>query len=316
MGGKTGVTPLTKIVFAGLANAGKSSIIITIDQEMEKLEGLKPTQGIETSTFSFLGIPFFRWDLGGQKKYIKRYVQNAERYFAETGLLIYIIDVQDLVEQTVKETMQYLKDIRSVFKKLKELPPIVIFFHKYDPDLKDRAVVDGKIEEIKAQCDKLFSNTDLFFDKTSVKDPDRLRKVFIDAVKICYPKARVLDRILDDLAGQFGIPIQYLYDYRQIQVAQYLEEGTGFDAINRFNQVAKPLVEKFRDKTGADAPTDPIVTEFEPGLSLVVKPFEHSKELYLLVAAIPNGIAQIDDALENCTENSIREITKVLRMFG
>ncbi|MHA1732801.1 MAG: ADP-ribosylation factor-like protein [Promethearchaeota archaeon] len=302
---------MTKVVFAGLANAGKSSIILTVDEEMEKLDGLKPTLGVETSTFRFLGLPFFRWDLGGQKKFIKKYVNNAERYFAETGLLIYVIDVQDLREQTIKETISYFKEIRKAYKKLRESPVVAVFFHKYDPNLQNKAEIDEKIATLEADCKKIFSEEDVYTYKTSIKSPNELRRTFISAIKIVFPKARVLDRQLDELGAQYGAQFIYVYDSRQIQIAQQIEEGVDIDAINLFNVEVKPLVgQAFSGKPGQLLKKD-----FERGMTVVVDSFEHNEERYAIAASLPNGLAMIDEALDACLTNCKNTIVKTLTMF-
>ncbi|GAB4309117.1 MAG: hypothetical protein Kow0069_07990 [Promethearchaeota archaeon] len=298
-----------KIVFAGLANAGKTSIILTVDREMEKLEGLKPTQGVDTSTFYFLGIPFFRWDLGGQKKYLKRYVANAERYFAETSLLIYVIDVQDLADETVKETIGYFKEIHKAYKRLKEEPQVALFFHKYDPDLANKP--DAAIERLESECRKTFPADDVHVFKTSVKEPEALRHKFVEAIKLVFTKARVVDHQLDELGAQFGARFLYVYDSRHIQIAQHIEEGVGFEAINRFNQESKPIVEELLSGKRQET----VTKEFEPGWTTVAESFDADGENYVIAGVLPNGVALIEEALANFLTTCKENIRKTMAMF-
>ena len=87
-----------KIVFAGLDNAGKTSFLIALRQKYnfhERVKKLKPTIKIDYSSFNFLNrhtINF--WDMGGQAKYRKIYVNNPI-YFTSTDYLYFLIDVQD-----------------------------------------------------------------------------------------------------------------------------------------------------------------------------------------------------------------------------
>ncbi len=151
----------------------------------------------------------------------------------------------------------------------------------------------------------------VYFYKTSIRTPDELRRAFINAIKIVFPKARVLDRQLDELGAQYGAQFIYVFDGRHIQIAQQIEEGVGIDAINRFNLDAKPLVAKYFKET----PAVPLKKSFEQTMTIVVHGFEHNDEKFAIAAALPNGLAMIDEALDSCFQNCKNTILKTLTMF-
>ena len=97
-----------KIVFAGLDNAGKTSIILTIDERYSKLRNLKPTIGAETHELNILGNTVMRWDLGGQKNLREQYLRE-KRHFQHTDLLLFVIDVMDYAR--FYESLTYLFEI-------------------------------------------------------------------------------------------------------------------------------------------------------------------------------------------------------------
>lgn len=124
---------LPKILFTGLDNAGKSSIILSLQREFSKIAILSPTRGAQRRIFEFLGRQIAEWDLGGQQVYRIAYLKNPSKYFENTEILIYVIDVQN--KDRIPEAISYLNDVIKQLKKLKLSPPICIFFHKMDPNL-------------------------------------------------------------------------------------------------------------------------------------------------------------------------------------
>lgn len=60
---------LKKILFCGLENGGKTSILLTLDKKFSLLPTVKPTIKARRTvhTNSLLGISIIRWDLGGQR---------------------------------------------------------------------------------------------------------------------------------------------------------------------------------------------------------------------------------------------------------
>jgi len=120
-----------KLIFAGLDNAGKSSIILTLLREISNITIIKATKGAQRRVYEFLGIKISEWDLGGHEKYRNKYLKQPDLFF-RADLAIYVIDVQDT--QRLPKTINYLSDIIEQFLLLKIEPPIYILFHKYDPD--------------------------------------------------------------------------------------------------------------------------------------------------------------------------------------
>ena len=58
-----------KILFTGLDDAGKTSIILALKREYSKIAIIKPTKGAQRRIFEFLGKDISEWDLGGQERY-------------------------------------------------------------------------------------------------------------------------------------------------------------------------------------------------------------------------------------------------------
>ena len=169
--------PGLKIVFAGLDNAGKTSILMTIDEKYSKLRNLKPTLGAETYGFEILGNPVMRWDLGGQANLREQYLRD-KKYFESTDLLCYIIDIMDY--KRFHENLTYLFKIIELFESYGDSPKIVVFLHKIDPDIRLEERIQSKVQEAINMFKKeaKFEEYDVKFFETSIYNPWSLLKAF------------------------------------------------------------------------------------------------------------------------------------------
>jgi GTPase SAR1 family protein len=127
-----------KVIVIGLDNAGKTAILKKFGGHLgiTDMANLKPTKGverryIETQTSS---LDLFIWDFGGQAQYRSKYLKNPEQYFLQVDLLIYVIDLQD--SERFPESFEYFEQILKTLTILEEDPFVLIYIHKFDPDLK------------------------------------------------------------------------------------------------------------------------------------------------------------------------------------
>ena len=153
-----------KIVFAGLDNAGKTSFLIALRQKYnfyERVKKLKPTIKIDYSSFNFLNrytVNF--WDMGGQAKYRKIYVNNPI-YFTSTDYLYFLIDIQD--ELKFEEVIQYLHELLEIYrdKDMEYTREVIICFNKYDPVFRDNEDYIDRVEMLRKLI--LSQNSDMKF---------------------------------------------------------------------------------------------------------------------------------------------------------
>ncbi|MHA1677850.1 MAG: ADP-ribosylation factor-like protein, partial [Promethearchaeota archaeon] len=127
-----------KVVVAGLDNAGKTAILSKFGDKLglKDLLSLKPTKGVERRHIKIKNsdVELFVLDLGGQVKYRSNYLKNPEKYFLNTTLLIYVIDIQD--PNRFHESFNYFEEILNTLILLEENPYLMVYIHKYDPDLR------------------------------------------------------------------------------------------------------------------------------------------------------------------------------------
>ncbi|MHA1149596.1 MAG: ADP-ribosylation factor-like protein [Promethearchaeota archaeon] len=155
-----------KVVVVGLDNAGKSAIISKFGGKMgiSDILKLKPTKGIERQKLESnnlakrLGnkkrVDLIIWDMGGQEQYRKKYLETPEKYFFQSDLVIYVIDIQD--PDRFDESFGYFISILKILVALEEFPYMLIFLHKFDPDLEEDPQILLNIELLKERLKEMF----------------------------------------------------------------------------------------------------------------------------------------------------------------
>ena len=147
-----------KIIIAGLDNAGKTSILTALDKKYDfhnDIISLTPTIRVEYQATEFLNNKIVFWDMGGQEQYRKLYQEKQELYFGDTDLLVYIIDIQDT--KRIGTALAYLDMILHNFEKHKMDIPLIISFHKFDPEFRGNEKMVDQIEELRENILKKIS---------------------------------------------------------------------------------------------------------------------------------------------------------------
>ena len=214
-----------KLVIAGLDNAGKTSFLIALRHKynfQEKVKDLKPTIKIDYNSFNFLQrwtINF--WDMGGQAKYRKIYINNPI-YFSETNYLYYLIDIQD--ELKIEESIHYLYELLNIYRDMDYSNEIIICFNKYDPKYKNNDEFADRVEMITNLI--LSQNKDIKFQffTTSYYDISSLSK----AISFSLNKLLNLGEINNKLKGiveDFGCNHAILYTDSGLIISDYYKES-------------------------------------------------------------------------------------------
>jgi len=189
-----------KILFTGLDGAGKTSIITALKREFSKIALIEPTRGALRSNFKLLGREITEWDLGGQKRYLISYLKNPNKYFDETEIAIYVIDILDT--SRIKESLSYLFDVVAKFKELKIEPPINIFFHKCDPKLihsvEDQ--IQSEILALKKEITETVKYEKIQFFTTSIYNPYTIMNAMSKILLDLFPKSELLQKTIEEFA--------------------------------------------------------------------------------------------------------------------
>ena len=153
-----------KVLVAGLDEAGKTATLSKFGGRLGISETIAthPTRGVVRMKFGSSNLNLFIWDTGGQEEYRERYLSNPEHYFIQLDLLLYVIDVQN--PERFDESLDYLGKILDSIIMLEESPYILIFIHKFDPDIKNDPKIQLNVELLKDSLRELLKSKPFNFD--------------------------------------------------------------------------------------------------------------------------------------------------------
>ncbi|MHA1649661.1 MAG: ADP-ribosylation factor-like protein [Candidatus Helarchaeota archaeon] len=145
-----------KVVVAGLDNAGKTALLNTIKKEVgfSELSSLKPTKGACRDEVFLADQEILLIELGGQEEFRKFYIEAPDRFFLETDIIVYLIDIQD--EERYQESLEYLQKILRTLKYLQESPDFIIIFSKSDPDVVSSPMYQEKYDYLEQKIAESF----------------------------------------------------------------------------------------------------------------------------------------------------------------
>ena len=213
-----------KLVIAGLDNAGKTSALIALRQKYnfyERVKNLKPTIKIDYSSFKFLKT--FRinlWDMGGQKKFRKIYVNNPI-YFEDTDYIYYLIDIQDEIK--FEESVEYLHELLDIYRTLGYSNELIICFNKFDPQFKNSVDFLDRASMIKNLI--ISQNKDIKFEfyNTSYYDISSISQAFSHSLNSLL-NLDDIDNGLNKLVNQLNCRYAILYTDSGIVISDHYIE--------------------------------------------------------------------------------------------
>jgi len=153
-----------KIIVIGLDNAGKTAIIKKFGGRLgiQDLASLQPTKGVARQEIKSADLNLLLWDFGGQENYRSDYLSSPEKYFLGVNLIIYVLDIQDFARYN--ESIEYFEKVLDNIIALQENPFILIFLHKYDPDIRDDDDVALNVEYLMDLTKGVFKERDLNYE--------------------------------------------------------------------------------------------------------------------------------------------------------
>ena len=214
----------TKILFTGLDDAGKTSIILALQREFSKIAVLSPTRGAQRRVFDFLGKEIAEWDLGGQISYRISYLKNPSKFFDGTEIAIYVIDIQN--KPRIPEAISYFKDVVVQFNQLEIEPPIYIFLHKLDPALRRGAAneMQNLTIDLKEQVKKATDYKELYFYETSIYDFSTIIRAMSEIMLSLYPKSELIEKTITEFAKKIDSQGVVVIDDNSLVIGSYYKD--------------------------------------------------------------------------------------------
>jgi len=214
-----------KIIIAGLDNAGKTSILTALNKKynfQKDIISLTPTIRVEYQAMEFLKNRVVFWDMGGQEKYRKLYQKKQDLYFSDTDLLVYVIDIQDT--QRIETSLAYLGMILKYFKKHKMDVPIIISFHKFDPEFIGNEQMVEQIEDLRKHILKLYPSLRILFQQTSIYDIISIVQLISYGLSVFDEKFFDISELLEKSLKEFDSESLILFDKNGIIISEYYRE--------------------------------------------------------------------------------------------
>jgi GTP-binding protein EngB required for normal cell division len=187
-----------KVIFTGLANAGKSSILNVLNKQFHKLANMVPTMGVERSLSTILGFQVTSWDLGGQDQYRTEYLTTKQETLLEADLMVFVVDMQDW--NNYKESLDYYKKVLEIIKGADEHPYIVICLHKLDPEVYND--YKKNIADIMKLFEEASQEWEYKFFITSIYNRRSIVEAFSFGITQFLPKKKSLDLILRNFIAE------------------------------------------------------------------------------------------------------------------
>ncbi|MFW9772291.1 MAG: ADP-ribosylation factor-like protein [Candidatus Thorarchaeota archaeon] len=194
---------LEKVLFTGLEEGGKTSILLVLDRKFSLLPTVKPTIKAKRTfyTNSLLGVHITRWDLGGQIIYRKIYLNDKSKYFTEMQSIFYVIDIQ--ASEKFDEALAYLKDVVNIVAEDHlENFQFLILLHKFDPDIKKKKEILNNQKLLEMRVASILGSIKHTIYKTSIYDESTLLKAFSDGVFYATHKSTMFQALLKDFMGK------------------------------------------------------------------------------------------------------------------
>jgi len=217
-----------KVVFAGLDNGGKSTIISFLEDRLTLCLNKKilPTLRAKQSVHDvkLFGLSLFVWDLGGQEQYRVQYFDDQDKFFTDLPLLIYVIDLTDTKRYDL--ALDYLTKIMHILKENNEDTNIFVLFHKLDPKLEDKELHDKYAEELTHRILNLKLSDNISFYNTSIFNGMSIIRAFSDAVTSISGEPKIIQELLKEYCVKSMSCAATLFDTRFLIV-----DGTATDEI-------------------------------------------------------------------------------------
>ncbi|MFW9894278.1 MAG: ADP-ribosylation factor-like protein [Candidatus Thorarchaeota archaeon] len=216
---------LLKVIISGLDNAGKTSILTALDKKYDfqkDIVQLKPTIRVEYHKMNFLRNNTIFWDMGGQDSYREIYINYQDVYFDATDLLIYVIDIQDT--ERFENSLEYLDAILTFFTESDMDVPLIITFHKYDPDLRGNTEIMQHIDELRKKILEKYSSFKILFQQTSIYDIISIVQLVSYGLSVFDDKFFELSELLEKYLNQFKSQALIVFDRNGIIISEYYSD--------------------------------------------------------------------------------------------
>jgi small GTP-binding protein len=157
-----------KVVFVGVQNAGKTTLINILSKKYSLISNLTPTKSIQQETTEIFGVNIISWDIPGQVQLRETALKGP--MLDDASILVFVVDVQDT--EQIDPAMEYfdkiLRKIELEPEASQERPYIIVFIHKMDPDIQRNVKILKNVRKIQTAVKKIAIGFEVDFFVTSM----------------------------------------------------------------------------------------------------------------------------------------------------
>ncbi|MHA1341265.1 MAG: ADP-ribosylation factor-like protein [Promethearchaeota archaeon] len=231
-----------KVAILGLANAGKTSIILSLARQFDFLTNVKPTHGVNRENLVFMGRNFYFWDFGGQDIYRDRYLNSPEIYFDNISFVFYVIDIQD--EFLLDVNVEYFKIVLNHIKEYSPNAQWILIFHKADPDFDVYTKAINIKQEFEKQVDPLLKAKNISYLKysTSIYEPHTIIQAFSEPFVMKLGIHQSVSDILKEFCLTYSVSYAVVFTKNFFELGFYSED-------EKINNIVKEYLHVFVDSS-------------------------------------------------------------------
>ncbi len=201
-----------KVVFLGIDNAGKTTILNILSKQYSYLDQVVPTKAINRRQTELFGFQIVNWDVPGQERYREQAFKN-EQLFRNADVLIFVIDVQDI--QRTQLSITFYEQVLKRLGDTLEIPQISVFIHKLDPNVQNQSDIIANVKDIQRELTEVSIGFDVEFFLTTMYIEATLLIGFSNTVIKVFAKRKkqeALKRTIQEVTDQLDLESFTLLD--------------------------------------------------------------------------------------------------------
>ncbi|MFX0081465.1 MAG: ADP-ribosylation factor-like protein [Candidatus Hodarchaeota archaeon] len=304
---------LLKVIISGLDNAGKTSILTALDKKYDfqkDIVQLKPTIRVEYHKMNFLRNNTIFWDMGGQDQYRDIYINYQDVYFDATDLLIYVIDIQD--PERFENSLEYLNSILTFFTESEMDVPLIITFHKYDPDLRGNEEILQDIDKLRIRISDKYSNFKILFQQTSIYDIISIVQLVSYGLSVFDDKFFELSELLEKYIEVFNSQALLVFDRNGIIISEYYSDIKPDVYVELLESIKEHLFLLKRMEEESTYEYDHDISSSEHTLFSYLHRYKLGSELFFI--SVVTKESHKDDLLTNFPE-FLEDLSQILKQL-
>ncbi len=225
-----------KILVLGIAKAGKTSWLLTLDNKTEQIAGVKPTQGVAYNQVPYAGFSLALWDVAGQEVYQKKFFIEHDRNFAGVNAIIFVYSIEE--EESYKDAYALVKNLADIIEKMKLNVPVTFCLHKFDPYRREMANFQKNEKDIQNKIGKIMGQIPYQVFVTSIYDRASIVRAFASTIQKCVPEYDLIQARLKELAKEFNSPMVLILDENSNIVGEWHDTRNSQKGLQIFTENA------------------------------------------------------------------------------